>query len=79
VKTQLSRSTNKRITIVVMMALAVVLCSSQAIGAPGRDRYLLLDSRIIDDTENAELTLGAVKKNPCNPLFMEDKPWECHL
>ena len=45
-------------------------------GAPGRDRYLLLDSRIIDTTENAELTLGTVKKDPRNPLFMEDKPWE---
>jgi len=43
---------------------------------PGRDRYLLLDARIVEKTENAELTLGKVRKHPANPLFEEDKPWE---
>jgi len=41
-----------------------------------RNRYLLLDSRIIDSTENAKLTVGAVRKDKNNPLFKEDKPWE---
>ncbi len=41
-----------------------------------RDRYLLLDSRIIESTNNAKLTLGAVRKDKNNPLFKEDKPWE---
>ena len=41
-----------------------------------RDRFLLLDSRIIDSTINARLTLGSVKKHPANPLFVADKPWE---
>ncbi len=41
-----------------------------------RNRYLLLDSRIIDSTENAKLTGGAVRKDKNNPLFKEDKPWE---
>ena len=41
-----------------------------------RDRFLLLDSRIIDSTTNARLTLGSVKKHPANPLFVADKPWE---
>jgi len=59
-----------------MVAVTVVLSSSQAISAPGRDRYLMLDSRIIDKAENAELTLGTVKKDARNPLFGEDKPWE---
>lgn len=40
------------------------------------DRYLLLDSRIIEHTENLELTVGTVKKDANNPLFKEDKPWE---
>jgi len=41
-----------------------------------RNRYLLLDSRIINKTENARLVLGTVEKHPANPLFGEDKPWE---
>jgi hypothetical protein len=41
-----------------------------------RNRYLLLDSRIIDNAENAKLTIGKVQKHSGNPLFEEDKPWE---
>ena len=41
-----------------------------------RDRYLLLDSRIVASTENTELMLGNVQKHKNNPLFEEDKPWE---
>jgi len=41
-----------------------------------RDRYLLLDSRIIESTDNAKLAVGAVRKDKNNPLFKEDKPWE---
>lgn len=35
-----------------------------------------MDSRIIDKTENAKLTLGTVRKYKNNPLYKEDKPWE---
>ncbi|MYD97470.1 MAG: hypothetical protein F4X98_08805 [Gammaproteobacteria bacterium] len=41
-----------------------------------RGRYLLLDARIVEDPQNAELTLGAVRKQRGNPLFGEDRPWE---
>jgi len=41
-----------------------------------RHRYLLLDSRMIDKTENARLVLGRIQKHKDNPLFGEDKPWE---
>jgi len=41
-----------------------------------RDRYLLLDTRIIDYTDNARLIPGTVHKDGRNPLFAEDKPWE---
>ena len=41
-----------------------------------RDKHLLLDSRVIRNTENAKLTLGTVQKDKNNPLFKEDKPWE---
>jgi len=43
---------------------------------PGRDRYLLLDSRVVASIENAKLVLGKVHKYKGNPLFEEDKPWE---
>ncbi|MHC4145059.1 MAG: family 16 glycoside hydrolase [Planctomycetota bacterium] len=41
-----------------------------------RNRYLLLDSRIIESAKNAKLTVGTVRKDKNNPLFKEDKPWE---
>jgi len=41
-----------------------------------RNKYLLLDSSIIEMVENAKLTVGTVKKHSSNPLFREDKPWE---
>ena len=41
-----------------------------------RDRYLLLDSRIIDKVHNAKLSVGKITKHPDNPLLLEDKPWE---
>jgi len=41
-----------------------------------QNRYLLLDSRIIEYTENAKLVVGTVEKYQNNPLFSEDKPWE---
>ncbi len=40
------------------------------------DRHLLLDARIIENVQNAELTLGTVTKHDANPQFGEDKPWE---
>ncbi len=41
-----------------------------------RERYLLLDSRLIDSAENARLTVGTVRKHPANPLFGQEHPWE---
>ena len=41
-----------------------------------RDRYLVLDSRIIEEKDNVELTVGTAHKDRNNPLFKEDKPWE---
>ncbi len=39
-------------------------------------KYLLLDNRIIESTENARIEVGIVEKHKSNPLFIEDKPWE---
>jgi hypothetical protein len=38
--------------------------------------HLLLDSRKIARTENAELRLGTIRKDARNPLMIEDRPWE---
>ena len=39
-------------------------------------RYLLLDDRVVEETNNVRLAVGTVKKHEANPLFGEDKPWE---
>ena len=44
-------------------------------GSP-RERYLLLDTRIVERTENARLAPGTVVKDAANPLFVADRPWE---
>jgi len=62
------------ITLIVTLTLAIASDRSLAVGA--QKRYLLLDSRIIENTQNAKLTLGTVRKDINNPLFKEDKPWE---
>ncbi|MHC4130893.1 MAG: hypothetical protein ACYSR3_02710 [Planctomycetota bacterium] len=81
--TQIGRCVEKKILPLVMMVFIVILVNYQAsIASPDdpctseRDRYLLLDTRIIESTENAKLTIGKVQKHKDNPLFEEDKPWE---
>ena len=41
-----------------------------------REKYLVLDSRIIESTKNAKLTIGQITKHESNPLFVEDQSWE---
>ena len=41
-----------------------------------QSKFLLLDERIIERTDNAKLVVGSVTKDPANPLMKEDKPWE---
>ena len=38
--------------------------------------YLLLDNRIVKETENLHLELGKIQKSASNPLFGEDLAWE---
>ncbi len=61
-----------------MSLWGVVGCGAVEKGARSAEgsRYLLLDSRIVGNTENAILTVGTVQKDARNPLFAEDKPWE---
>lgn len=43
------------------------------------DKLLLLDTRVIDGTQNARLVPGSVRKHESNPLFQADRPWENSL
>jgi len=77
------KKTNARVIMAAMLIVGVAICSTVASESPRRanegmkrDRYLLLDSRVIESVENAELTVGTVQKDKNNPLFKEDKPWE---
>jgi len=78
--TKREKEVDTKVTIAIMAMLLWIGGANGAIeksdDGPRRDRHLLLDSRIIEDTENAILTVGAVQKEKRNPLFKEDKPWE---
>ncbi|MCB1278800.1 hypothetical protein [Prosthecobacter sp.] len=58
-----------------LTTLFVLLTSARA-DDPTKGTHLLLDSRVIQSTQNARLTLGTVEKHPANPLMAEDRPWE---
>ncbi len=58
------------------LLIAFVLAGLSTHACAGRDRYLLLDSRIIESTDNVKLSVGVVRKDRNNPLFKEDKPCE---
>lgn len=52
---------------------------AQESGKPGiepRERYLLLDKRLISSVDNAVLKLGVVERHPENPLLFDELPWE---
>ena len=78
-----NRKANAKAALTAMAVLVMAGCGTTANEARGgidqglkRDRYLLLDSRVIETAENAKLTVGSVRKDKNNPLFREDKPWE---
>ena len=64
------------ITVLMSVGLSSGWAAEDGSSPPERDRYLFLDSRILESSENAELVLGNVRKSESNPLFEEDKPWE---
>ena len=78
--TKRGNGVDAKVTIAIMAILLWVSGINGALAkrddAAKRDRYLVLDSRIIEHTTNAILTVGTVKKDKRNPLFEEDKPWE---
>lgn len=64
-------------TLAIVVILGGLACAGTE-SNPGikRDRFLLLDGRIVDSTKNARLAVGTVQKDKRNPLFVEDKRWE---
>ena len=42
-------------------------------------KHLIVDSRLVEETEGVALALGRAVKHPSNPLFGEDKPWEVEM
>jgi len=42
-------------------------------------KHLVLDTRLIAQTNDVRLVLGRVEKDPHNPLFPADRPWENSL
>jgi len=67
-------------TVVILGGALLFAGAKQALAEPGdhpsRDRFLLLDSRVVAQTKNARLAVGTVEKSKHNPLFGEDNPWE---
>jgi hypothetical protein len=47
--------------------------------SPDPDKLLLLDRRVVESVEGARLVPGRIEKEPRNPLFQADKPWENSL
>jgi len=78
-----SKALARKSTITAIAAMTAAMFAGSSAAADDaadsplkRARFLLLDSRVIESTENAQLTLGTVRKDKNNPLFKEDKPWE---
>jgi hypothetical protein len=60
---------------IITISFTLIILSLSNITAHS-NHYLLLDSRVVKNVENAKLTVGTVEKHKSNPLFIEDKPWE---
>lgn len=58
------------------LAIGTAFAGDPTIVAPALDHLLLLDSRVVENAENAKLVLGTPIKDPRNPLMPSDQPWE---
>ena len=77
--------TSKLIRLVVIVVLGSLFSLAIASGQTPVNhevksiKFLVLDSRIIDNVQNARLTLGTVKKHPDNPFAPDDFAFVTHL
>ena len=63
-------------TKVIFLSLSMLCAFGKGECIPDSTRFLLLDKRIIETTENVRLEVGKVEKHEANPLFGEEKEWE---
>jgi hypothetical protein len=58
--------------------LGLALCQASAADSTlvNFTKHLVLDSRVIAQTNGVRLVLGHLEKDPHNPLFQADRPWE---
>ncbi len=63
-------------TILIFLFLSIFCALGKGVCSSDSAKYLLLDSRIIEKTENVKLEVGKVEKHHANPLFGEEKKWE---
>ena len=60
----------------VLAPLAALHAGEPSLMKPDEHKYLMVDSRIVCNVQNAKLVLGSPVKATENPLFQADKPWE---
>lgn len=64
-----------RIPLIFLAAAVAAIAAPRQVGYDPL-KQLVLDSRTIERLENARLVLGQPVKDPRNPLFKADRPWE---
>ncbi len=58
------------------LSLGFFLANALVAEPVGLRKTLLLDSTLIESSENIRIAVGQPEKYPGNPLFGEDRPWE---
>jgi hypothetical protein len=64
------------LTALLLAPLAALHAGEPSLMKPDEHKYLMVDSRIVCNVQNAKLVLGSPVKATENPLFQADKPWE---
>lgn len=60
----------------ILLISAALHAGEPALVTPQDDKLLMLDTRVIEQTENARLVLGTAEKAAENPLLPSDQLWE---
>lgn len=60
----------------LLLLTASARAAVPALVLPQEDKLLMLDTRVIAETHNAQLVLGRPEKAAENPLLPSDQPWE---
>jgi len=63
-------------TLLLILTTILLIEPLPSSGQSEDGKFLILDERLIEHTENAKLRVGTVLKHGANPLFVEDRLWE---